>query len=699
MTKIPRILVVDDAPLTRGLLEQVLKKYGYRVDTAENGQQAIDYFLHQPPDLILMDADMPIVDGVTACARIKQLPEAKHLPIIMVTALVERQWIDRAYVAGATDYITKPLNWDVLRNRIHYILRAKQIEEALFDEKEKALVTLASICDGVITTNAKGEVEFLNSVAAKLTGWTTEEAQGLSLNQVFLIIEEKTQQAVEFPIHRCLKEGQTIKLSGDDIVLVHRQGKKRFAIKDSAAPIKDRKGRIIGLVLVFHDVTETRKMTQELSYKAKHDALTGLYNRHEFKAQLQRVLDSPRDSNTEHALFYMDLDRFKIVNDTCGHEAGDQLLKDVALILQRKIELHVTWTQATLARLGGDEFGLLLENCSLSNALTLADSLCESIDVLRFFWINDQQEKSIFTIGISIGLVPVSTQTFNQKSLLAMADAACYAAKNAGRNGVYVYQENDEKQPDQNIQWVSLINDNFEKEQGFSLFYQPILSLRDAPHSNLTRYEILLRMKNQQDYLVPPGAFFSAAIRYNLMPSLDLWVIDNFLSWLNNHPKNLEKLTFGTLNISGLSLGEPHFTETVIKYIRDNNIPAHKLGFEISETAMITNLSNVLNFMTALKELGCFFILDNFGSGIASFNYLKQMPIDFLKIDGALIKGITKDTVDYATIKAINEIAHVMHFQTIAEFVENETIFNKLQEIGVDYVQGYWIGEPKALID
>ncbi|HIE01009.1 MAG TPA: GGDEF domain-containing response regulator, partial [Thiotrichaceae bacterium] len=330
------ILVVDDAPLTRGLLEQALRKYGYRVDTAQNGQQAIDYFLAHHPDLILMDANMPVLDGISACARIKALPEAKYLPILIVTALMEREWVDRAYAAGATDYITKPVNLDVLRNRIHYILQAKQAEEALFDEKEKAQITLASICDGVITTDAKGQVEYLNPVATNLTGWTTQAAQGLPLNSVFCIIDEKTQQPVDIPMDCCLEEGKQIKIKNP--ILLHRDRINRFAIEDSGAPIRDRHGKVIGAVLVFNDVTEKRKMTQALAYRATHDALTGLYNRDEFNLQLELMLQAPRDNNTEHALLYMDLDQFKIVNDTCGHEAGDQLLKDVSFLMKKKIE-------------------------------------------------------------------------------------------------------------------------------------------------------------------------------------------------------------------------------------------------------------------------------------------------------------------------------------------------------------------------
>jgi diguanylate cyclase (GGDEF)-like protein/PAS domain S-box-containing protein len=698
MTSSPaHILVVDDAPLIRGLLKQALQKYGYVVNIAYNGQQGIDYFLKYRPDLILMDADMPVLDGVTACARIKELPEAKHLPIIMVTAFMEGEWVDRAYAAGATDYITKPVNLDVLRNRIHYILQAKRAEEALFEEKERALVTLTSIGDGVITTDANGKIEFLNIAATKLTGWTTEAAQGLPLNQVFSIISDKSQQPLEFPIQRCLEHGEMVGLK-NHIILVHYQTKERFAIEDSAAPIKDRHGHIIGVVLVFRDVTNTRKMTQELAYKATHDALTGLYNRIEFQTQLNNILNRSSPEKIEHALLYMDLDRFKIVNDTCGHEAGDQLLKDVALLLQKKVDMYNK--EATLARLGGDEFGLLLKNCSTQKALEVANSLCNSINSFRFFWQNEQKEKNLFTIGISIGLVPIYTQIIDYQSLIAMADTACYAAKNAGRNGVHVYQESDIAPNNNNIQWVSLINEHLETDQGFSLYYQSIRPLQPERNWNANSpncYEILLRMTDEQDHLIPPGAFLSVAKRYNLMPNLDRWVLNEVLKWLKKYPKHLEQSNLININLSGFSIRDKDFLETIINDINASNIPPHKLCFEITEMTALNNLTDVLNFITALKQLDCRFALDNFGTGMGSFTHLKNLPVDFVKIDGAFVKDIVDDPVDYAMVKAINEIAHLMSIQTIAENIENQATFEKLTEIQVDYAQGYWIAEPKPL--
>jgi diguanylate cyclase (GGDEF)-like protein/PAS domain S-box-containing protein len=696
-TRKPTILVVDDAPLMRRILVEVLGRFGYHVETTEDGQQAIDFFLANRPDLILMDADMPILDGVTACARIRQLPDAKYLPIIIVTAFVGRDWVDRAFAAGATDYVTKPVNWDVLRNRIQYILQAKQSEEALFEEKEKAQITLASIGDGVITTNAQGEIEYLNPIASKLTGWHIDEAKGLPLNQIFCLVDETDKQPIEFPIQLCLT-GNIVKLpEHTNTVLIHRDRQHFFAIEDSAAPIKDKQGRIIGVVLVFHDVTENHKMNQQLVYQAKHDALTNLFNRHEFHLRLKSLLNQWHAHDTvQHSLMFLDLDQFKIVNDTCGHEAGDQLLKDVALLLEKMIKHSRTYTQATLARLGGDEFGLLLEDCDLQNAQILANTLCEAIQNLKFYWEDEQQlnGKRIFNIGVSIGLVPISAQTVNDKSLLAMADAACYAAKNAGRNNVHVYKDTDLIDE---IEWVSLLNYSLESNDGFKLFYQPIVKTSQFGAEVKTEiwYEVLLRMHTPKGHIVPPGAFLSTATRYTLTASLDKWVVNACIVWLQR--RELSQFKLLNLNISGHSLNDKTFVNSLVERLSFPDVPAHKLCFEITEATAITNFSNTVNFMTELRKLGCHFALDDFGSGMSSFSYLKNLPVDFIKIDGRFIKGIVTDKIDFAVVKSINEIAHEMNLCTIAEFVETEEIFQHLQAMNVDYVQGYWIGKPQPL--
>lgn len=683
------ILVVDDAPLIRGLLSQVLEKYGYDVSTAENGQQAIECFIAQHPDLILMDADMPVLDGVKACAQLRKLPEAKHLPIVMVTSFAEKNWVDGAYLAGATDYVTKPVNWDVLRNRIRYILQAKQAEEALFQEKEKAQVTLASIEDGVITTDVKGAIDYLNPVAMKLTGWSTRRAKGNSLKEVFNLTHEQTQEPIIFPIQDCLTAGKAIVLS-QGILLNNHHTQTQFAIESSAAPIRDRQGQVIGSVLVFHDVTENRKMTQALAYKATHDALTRLYNLQEFKNRLNHLFNlKPIPSG---ALFYMDLDQFKVVNDTCGHEAGDQLLRDVATILKGQIEEY--YSQFTLARLGGDEFGLLLEQCSISDALQLGNILCAAIEKFQFYW-QERGRQAVFSIGVSIGLVPIDPLLADPKQLLTQADAACYVAKNAGRNQVHLYQKQDEQQLDRDFQWISVLNDNLEQSKGLFLHHQPILALHIQTTED-QRYEILLRMDNHQGQLVPPSAFLSAAARYNLTSTLDLWTIRQLFTWLKNIPQFPSQLKLH-INLNDASITDFSFVSTLLSLLTASPIPCQQLCFEFSELAVLTHFTDSQTLMLSLKQHGCQLALENFGAGLASFTHLKKLPIDFLKIDASLISNLLNDNLDSATVEAMNRLAHLMNLKTIADGVKNPAILEQLRNISLDYGQGDGLGKIQPL--
>ncbi len=682
------ILVADDAPLIRGMLVRMLRKYGYYVGEVEDGERAIQYFQTYHPDLILMDADMPVLDGVVACSQIKQLPNAKYVPVVIVTSFVEREWIDKAYAAGATDYITKPVNWDVLRNRVHYILQAKRAEEALFDEKEKAQITLASIGDGVVTTDAQGLVEYINPIANKLTGWSVTEAKGLPLNQVYSIIEETTQQTIHFPVERCLKQGETVDLS-HNTVLVHRDQATKFAIEDTAAPITDRKGKIIGLVLVFRDVTENREMTRKLAYQANHDPLTSLYNRHAF---MNGLMQKPHESPGS-MLVYMDLDQFKTVNDTCGHEAGDQLLKNVALILKKKITQFALEDNAMLARLGGDEFSLLLSQCSLEAATKLSQQLCECIQNFKFFWEKEGQ-KHVFAIGISIGILPIPSDcSTSHKNLLAMADAACYAAKNAGRNQVHIYQKGDE---DETIQSLSLINENLEDTTGFRLFSQTILPLNATPDQQL-RYEILLRMKNQKGDWLRPGAFLSTAERYNLMPAIDRRVITELMHWFEKSTTQLSKIAFISINLSHHSLTDKDFFAFLTSFLKKYPKIAAKICFEIPETIVITYFSAIHHFIHQIKPLGCKIIIDNFGVGMLSFHYLKILAVDFVKIDKNLSKNILKSVVDLTIIQSIITVTEHLNIQTIATCIEEEEVCKQLQTLKIDYIQGHWLGKPSEL--
>ena len=563
------------------------------------------------------------------------------------------------------------------------ITERKRIERLLLEEKERALVTLHSIGDAVIATDAHGYIEYLNPVAEKLTGFELDEARGQALDRVFRIINEETRHAAEDPVARCLSEGQIVGLA-NHTVLVSRSGTEH-AIQDSAAPIRDPTGEVLGVVLVFSDVTEARRLSREISYQASHDGLTGLTNRQEFERRLKRVVETARNSSTTNALCYLDLDQFKLINDTCGHVAGDEVLRQVSSLLQNNVR-H----RDTIARLGGDEFGLLMEHCSLKEAQQVARKLVEAVSDYEFFW-----EDKRFKIGVSIGLVAVNDLDTDVNGLLSAADTACFIAKDQGRNRFHVFREDDEHLVRRHgeMQWAVRLPRALE-EGSFRLFYQPMMPVTSKGVEG-AHYEVLMRL--QEDQIVLPETFLPAADRYQLSSQLDRWVIATTFQWIADHPAHLRGLYLCAINLSGHSLNEEAFLEFINQKLKDSPIPPDKICFEITETVAISNFSRARDFMKDLKAQGCQFALDDFGSGLSSFGYLKNLPVDFLKIDGVFVKDILDDPLSLALVKSINEIGQVMGIRTIAEYVENEAILEKLRKIGVDYAQGFAIDRPRPI--
>ena len=569
------------------------------------------------------------------------------------------------------------------------IMERKQAEAALFREKERAQVTLESIGDAVITTDTAGYVEYLNPVAESLTGWSNSEARGMPLQQVFHVLNDLTRETVANPVERVIREGKTISPSGH-AMLVQRNGGE-FSIEKSAAAIRDRDGAIVGVVLIFRDVSHSRKMAAQLQYQASHDALTGLINRREFEHRLARALASVDRLHTQHALLYLDLDQFKIVNDTCGHIAGDELLRQITSLLQIRLR-----ERDTLARLGGDEFGVLLEHCPPEQAVRIADELRQTVSEFYFTW----REKA-FTMGVSIGLVSFSDNTLSLAEILSAADTACYIAKDKGRNRVQVYHPEDSDLALRHVEmeWVGRINKAFEEDR-FQLYSQEIISLHSANGNPGAHAELLIRMLDEEGHLVPPMAFIPAAERYSLMPTIDRWVVRTAFAHYTRlhmaHQPGVEQMSpRWTINLSGTSLSDEHFLQFVLEQFLLLGVPYRAICFEITETAAISNLSKAVHFMQELRKLGCSFSLDDFGIGLSSFAYLKHLPVDYLKIDGSFIKDMAHDPIDRAMVEAINNIGHVMGIQTIAEFVENNETLAMLKQIGVDHAQGYGIAKPQ----
>ncbi|MFO1377622.1 MAG: EAL domain-containing protein [Steroidobacteraceae bacterium] len=568
------------------------------------------------------------------------------------------------------------------------VTERRRAEQRLFAEKERALVTLQAIADGVITTNAQGEIEYLNPVAEELTGWRETDAKGLGIVRVVQIVNETSRDAVENPVARCLRQGRVVALS-DQTVLVGRRGQE-VAIQTSAAPIRDRDGGVVGTVMVLRDVSRERRLRRVLSYQACHDALTGLINRREFESRLRDALATARaDPSVRHAVVYVDLDQFKVVNDTCGHPAGDQLLRQVTGILHTSVR-----PCDVLARLGGDEFGILLENTSVDQALRLADHLRQSIRDFRFQW----QDHSL-QIGASIGVVEVSQETESVATLLSAADVACYSAKDGGRNRVFVYDDVSATARHKEMRWVSRLTRAADEDK-LQLVFQPIVPVQpqavDRP-----RYELLLRLSDEQGSIVYPGEFIPAAERYNIMPALDRWVVERALTrWVPSQRHGCRTAPFTVaVNLSGTTLSDQGFLEYLIERLEAHDPAPGALCFEITETAAIANLANVGYFMRELRTRGCLVALDDFGSGLSSFNYLKTLPVDLIKIDGQFVQNIAHDVVDRSMVEAIAQVGRAMGLKTVAERVENQAVLDTLRHLKVDLAQGYHVARPAPYED
>jgi diguanylate cyclase (GGDEF)-like protein/PAS domain S-box-containing protein len=566
------------------------------------------------------------------------------------------------------------------------ITERKRAETAIFQEKEKAQITLQSIGDAVITTDAGGRIEYLNPIAEDLTGWTIAEVQGKALSEVFTLLSETTRSTIEDPVSRSLRDGCLI-TDADHTVMVNRRGQE-IAIQDSAAPIRDRAGAIVGVVMVFRDVSKERRLRRALAYQASHDMLTGLINRREFENRLNEALSIARaDESSTFVLLYLDLDQFKLVNDTCGHQAGDRLLKDITGILQTRVR-----AKDTIARLGGDEFGILLEDCTVEQAAKIADTLRQAIREYRF-----ESGDGVMNVGVSIGIVEINGASESITSLMSAADVACYAAKDSGRNRVHAYQSGAAPERHREMQWVSRLTRACE-ENRLELYYQPIVAI-GANADPRGHYELLLRMRGENGEMVQPAEFIPAAERYNIMPMIDRWVVKQALGALAHYRSDGDAASGYTLaiNLSGTSLNDDRFLEFLINELHTHDLSPGAVCFEITETAAIANLPSVAHFMRELRARGCHFSLDDFGSGLSSFMYLKNLPVDYLKIDGQFIQNVTTDHVDRAMVEAITQVGHAMGIKTIAERVESPEVLECLAKIGVEYAQGFYIAMPESV--
>jgi len=567
------------------------------------------------------------------------------------------------------------------------ITARKNAERDLFLERQKAKITLQSIGDAVITTDKDGFIEYLNPIAESMTGWTLNEAMGKEFTDVVQLLDSQSNNYVENPVHRCLQNGEFVELN-DNIMLVSKDLRRR-PVHQNITPRKNPDGSIEGVVLVFRDVAELRQLQNEMKFQATHDDLTNLNNRRAFQSLLSTILNDHTRSQ-KSMLLYLDLDQFKIINDTCGHQAGDELLKHVAILFAKSLR-----STDSVARLGGDEFAILLrQNCQLNDAMAIASKIIDSINRMHFEWDGRQ-----FQVGVSIGIVSVSDNIKEITEALSMADSACYMAKEKGRNRYYVYSTDDQNLKRREVEMYymqaikyALVNNKF------ALYLQPIMSLSgDVP--KVSHREVLLRMYNKVDELVSPGAFIPAAERYQLMSQIDRWVIKNTLFQLTQDKTLVNGDEKVAINISGQSLADSSFVDYVTQVINQFATNPKKLVFEITETSAIENFDLAKHFINHLRAIGCQMSLDDFGSGMSSFTYLKKLSVDYLKIDGSLIEDIAHREDDRALVNAINNMGKTLGVTTVAEFVKNESVLNEVKHLGIAMAQGYVFAEPYLWVD
>ena len=565
------------------------------------------------------------------------------------------------------------------------ISKRKLAETALYEEKERAQITLSSIADGVVTTDQFGVITSMNPKAETLTGWNAGEACGQNLQSILNIVDEETHMPLSGIIDKCLHKGQSIELAGSAVLTRRNDGDS--AVELSIAPMRDRLGNTNGAVIGIHDVSEARKMAEEMQFLATHDTLTGLVNRGEFERRLKQAIESAATEDISYALCYLDLDRFKVVNDTAGHVAGDELLIQLTALLKSKVR-----TTDTLARLGGDEFGVLLHSCPLEKAKEIAETIRHLVKQFRFVW-----EGKTFDIGASIGVIAINAQSGELKEILSAVDTACYLAKEQGRNRIHIFQPGDEE--------ISRRHGEMElthrirralKEDRFALWQQPLEPLNGDFH-HIQACEIFLRMLDDHDRIISPAVFIPAAERYQLMPEIDRWVIKAVFQAIRDGRLLNNSHSSCFINLSGQSLGDHELLQLIVEQLNGGIINPEQICFEITETAAIANLAHAINFVTVLESRGCCFALDDFGSGLSSFAYLKNLPVDYIKIDGHFIKDMVNNPIDRTMVEAINKIGHVMGIKTVGEFVEDQATRDALKEAGVDYAQGYGIAKPKPL--
>jgi diguanylate cyclase (GGDEF)-like protein/PAS domain S-box-containing protein len=553
--------------------------------------------------------------------------------------------------------------------------------------KPRAMVTLDAMGESVITVDAEGRIDYINHSAENLLSQRFDQVMGKLFSEVASLVDETDRRMLEDPVRKALTAGGRVSMGRRAVLVPAGSGPER-SVEISVTPLRLEGKEIMGLVLVLHDTSELRGLTRQMTYQASHDPLTGLVNRREFERRLQEAMDSAQTGNVAHALCFLDLDRFKTVNDTCGHTAGDNMLREVATLIKEAVR-----DSDTAGRIGGDEFALLLVGCPLDKARQIADDVVRSVNDYRFVW-----KDKIFNIGVSVGLVEIGRGGSTIEDIMNAADSACYVAKKQGGLHVHVYSALEEASARHSgeIHWLQKLQSAL-RDNKFELYFQPIVHAR-AGGLRGPALEVFVRLEGENGQpSAPPAEFIRAAERYRLMPHVDRWVVQTVLSALGRGGMKLPPGRSVAINIAGQTLGDSDFLEFVVECFDHTGANPADICFEVTESSVVANLDHAHRFIEVLHGMGCEFALDDFGSGLSSFSTLRTLPMDYLKIDGSFIKNLAGDSVNQAMVAAMIELSRSLHFRVVAEQVEDQLSLDTVTNMGIDFVQGFVVGRPQPL--
>ena len=685
-----RILIVEDISIIAIDLTRRLTKSGYEVvGVADSVESAVALAEAKLPDLVLMDIriyrdldDGARVEdeegGIKAAVQIRQ----RHgIASIFVSAYHSPDLVEKAKLAEPVGYLVKPFRDDELKVAVEVGLYKSRVDRELERQERLFSAILRSTADGIIATDSDGVIRYINPAATTLTGWHEDDARGRKLGDVFRLVSEGSEHPVDVDTADTVSGPRLF----EAVSLLNRLG-ANIHIEGSIADIRGDRGEFEGHTLAFRDITDIKRLSETVSYQASHDALTGLINRDEFAARLHQVAEATEIDGRSHSFLFIDIDQFKVINDVCGHDAGDELLCQIAEGI-----VEVTPGQHILARLGGDQFGLVVLDADSDAGTSAARRLVEQLN-RKFVWQNNS-----YNVTVSIGVAPISQGNSSVNDILAAGDDACALVKEHGGNGVETYHTADFTflRRKGEMQWIARLTSAID-ENRFNLYHQVIRGLKDE---TAIKYEILLRLRDRDGGIVSPGEFITAAERYKLMPSIDRWVVAAACRYVRAARRRSVAIPVICLNLSGSSLADTSLLDYLLETLDRFEVPASAFCLEVTETNAIQNFARAIVFMKRLKDEGATFALDDFGNGFSSFSYLKRLPVDYLKIDGSFVKDIETDPIDLAMLKSVHHIGHTMGIGTIAEYVHNDTIRRMIKEIGVDYAQGYAISRPLPLPD